>query len=113
MPTQWFLWEGNTADQRYWQAIRGRGGVRDPGMGENSRRENREIPRACSPTNGGERSEKASGLKSGMHAGGKSDAPIVPTKRANKTGEKSAAESVEGRGAPKGNAEQPTMQRTQ
>ena len=38
-----------------------------------------------------------------MYARGKSDGPVVPTKRANKTGTP-AAESVEERGSPKGNA---------
>jgi len=38
-----------------------------------------------------------------MNADRKSDGPIVPAKRTNKTGTP-AAESVEGRGSPKGNA---------
>ena len=38
-----------------------------------------------------------------MNADRKSDGPIVPAKRTNKTGTP-AAESVEGRGPPKGNA---------
>ena len=50
-----------------------------------------------------ERSENASGGTSGMHAHGKSDGLIVPAKRTNKTGTP-AAESVEERGSPKGNA---------
>ncbi len=50
-----------------------------------------------------ERSENASGGTAGMHAHGKSDGPIVPAKRMNKTGTP-AAESVEERGSPKGNA---------
>ena len=82
-------------------------------MRENSRRENREIPQVSPSANDGDRPEKASGRTSGMHAGGKSDVPIVPTKRANNADEQSAAESVEGRGTTKGNAEQPTMLRTQ
>jgi len=50
-----------------------------------------------------ERSENASGGTADMHAYGKSDGPIVPAKRTNKTGTP-AAESVEARGSPKGNA---------
>ena len=50
-----------------------------------------------------ERSENASGGTADMHAHGKSDVPIVPAKRTNKTGTP-AAESVEERGAPEGNA---------
>ena len=40
-----------------------------------------------------------------MHVSRESDGPIVPEKRANKAGLKAAAESVEGRGSTKGNAE--------
>ena len=105
--------EGNTADRRYGRVVCRRDGVGEPGMRENSRRENREIPQVSPSANDGDRPEKASGRTSGMHAGGKSDVPIVPTKRANNADEQSAAESVEGRGTTKGNAEQPTMLRTQ
>ena len=41
-----------------------------------------------------------------MHVPRESDDPIVPEKRANKAGQKAAAEPVEGRGSTKGNAEQ-------
>ena len=40
-----------------------------------------------------------------MHVSRESDGPIVPKKRANNAGPKAAAESVEGRGSTKGNAE--------
>ena len=50
-----------------------------------------------------ERPENASGGTAGVHARGKSDGPIVPAKWTNKTGTP-AAESVEERGSPKGNA---------
>ncbi len=59
----------------------------------------REFPRGCGTL---ERSANASGGTAGMHADGKSDGPIVPAKRTNKTGT-SAAESMEERGSPKGN----------
>ena len=39
-----------------------------------------------------------------MHVSEESDDPVVPTKRANKTGPLAEAESVEGRGSTKGNA---------
>lgn len=47
---------------------------------------------------GEERLEKASGRTSNMNAGGKTDGPIVPAKRANKAGA-----PVEERGSAKGN----------
>jgi hypothetical protein len=40
-----------------------------------------------------------------MHVFRESDGPIVPEKQANKAGLMAAAESVEGRGSTKGNAE--------
>ncbi len=70
-------------------------------MSENFKRENREIP-MVSKSKEEERSANASGGTADMHAIGKSDGPIVPAKRANKTGTP-AAESVEERGPPKGN----------
>jgi RNA-directed DNA polymerase len=50
------------------------------------------------------RSGKASCRTTDMHVSRESDDSIVPEKRANKTGPKAAAESVEGRGSTKGNA---------
>jgi group II intron reverse transcriptase/maturase len=82
-------------------------------MCENSRRENREIPQVSPQTNGGERSVKANGRTPDMYACGKSDVPIVPSIGANKAVEQTAAESKEGRGTTKGNADQTTMSRTQ
>ena len=78
-------------------------------MQGNSVHGNRETPGASTSSHapqaerGGDRSEKAGGRTSDMHALGESDGPIVPKKRANKAG-LSAAESVEGRGPTKGNA---------
>ena len=60
------------------------------------------APRACAD---GGRFEKAQGQTSDMHVTRESDDSIVPEKRANKAGPKAAAESVEGRGATKGNAQ--------
>jgi hypothetical protein len=77
-------------------------------MRGNSLHGNRETPKASTATNARkadgatERSEKAPGRTSGMHAFGESDGSIVPKKRANNA-ETSAAEPVEGRGPTKGN----------
>ena len=84
---------------------------KNPSMRGNFKRENREILRVPSST-GEERSEKASGRTSDMHARGKSDDSIVPAKRANKTGTL-AAEPVEERESPKGNTNQKVSPRTQ
>ncbi len=65
-----------------------------------SNRENREIP-SVSESLDSERSVNVSDGKTDMHADGKSDGPILPAKRTNKTGTQ-AAESVEERGSPKG-----------
>ena len=54
---------------------------------------------ACSA----ERSENVTDGNADMNANRKSDGPIVPAKRANKTGTP-VAESAEERGSPKGNA---------
>jgi RNA-directed DNA polymerase len=69
----------------------------------NSMRENRETPAIPVAGGGAGRPEKALRLTSGMHVAGESDDSIVPTKRANKAGLPTAAESVEGRGSVKGN----------
>ena len=71
-------------------------------MSENFKRENREIPMVSKPKEK-ERSANASGGTADTYAIGKSDGPIVPAKRTNKTGTP-VAESVEERGSPKGNA---------
>ena len=74
-------------------------------MCENSLRENRETQATLLPDGGRGRSEKASGQPSDMHVAWESDDSVVPAKRANKA-ERSAAESVEGRGSTKGNTAQ-------
>ena len=80
-----------------------------PSMRGNSLRGNRETPATSSAGGGEERSEEAHRRTSDMHVAGESDGPIVPKKRANKAGPTAAAESVEGRGPTKGNAEQPVL----
>jgi RNA-directed DNA polymerase len=72
-------------------------------MRGNSLRGNRETLETPVSQDAG-RSEKAS-RTADMHVSRESDGPIVPEKRANKAGPKAAAESVEGRGPTKGNAE--------
>jgi hypothetical protein len=78
------------------------------GMRGNSLHGNRETPKASVPSNAysadgaAERSEKARGRTSGVHTFGESDGSILPKKQANKA-DRSAAESVEGRGPTKGN----------
>lgn len=77
-----------------------------------SMRGNRETPEAP-PTDGVEgRSAKAQGHTADVHAFGESDDPIVPENQANKV-EQSAAESGEGRGSAKGNAQESAAYRAQ
>ena len=73
-------------------------------MRGNSLHGSRETLGTPAPQGGG-RPEKANGRTAGMHVSRESDGPIVPEKRANKAGLLAAAESVEGRGSTKGNAE--------
>jgi hypothetical protein len=70
----------------------------------NSKHGNRETLETPASQDAG-RSEKAYGRTSDMHVFRESDGLIVPQKRANKDGS-SSAESVEGRGSTKGNAQQ-------
>jgi RNA-directed DNA polymerase len=64
-----------------------------------STRENREIPvvSVASDGAGADRSVKASGRTADMHAAGKSDGRIVPTKDSNNSERTALAESLEGR----------------
>ena len=75
-------------------------------MRGNSLHGNRETLETPSPKVGEGRSEKALCRTADMYVSRESDGPIVPEKRANNAGPKAAAESVEGRGLTKGNAEQ-------
>ena len=59
------------------------------------------------------RSEKAECHNADMHATGKSDSLVVPEKRANNAGQRTAAESVEERGLTKENVKHLLMVRTQ
>ena len=72
-------------------------------MRGNSMHGNRETLEIPASQDAG-RSEKANGRTSDMHVSRESDGPIVPQKWANNDGS-SSAESVEGRGSTKGNAE--------
>ena len=72
---------------------------------------NRETPGAPSADGVVGRSEKATNLKSDMHANGESHGPIVPKKPPNKG--KPTAEVVEGRGPTKQNSQQVASPGTQ
>ena len=74
-------------------------------------RGSREAPET-SVSQEADRSEKARRRKSDVHVSGESDSSIVPKKRANK-GSVLPAESVEGRGLTKENAQQLLPGRTQ
>lgn len=83
-----------------------------PSTSGNSMHGNREAPEAP-PTDGVEgRSAKAPGRTADKHATGESDGSIVPQNQANKA-ETLAAESGEGRGPAKGNAQESAMHRAQ
>ncbi len=73
-------------------------------MRENSMHGNRETLDTPAPQDAG-RSGKVLCRTPDMHVSRESDGLIVPEKRANNAGPKAAAESVEGRGPTKGNAE--------
>ena len=75
-------------------------------------RGSRETPET-SVSQEADRSEKARCRKSDVHVSGESDSSIVPTKRANKGGLPTPAESVEGRELTEENAEQSLPGRTQ
>jgi len=82
-------------------------------MRQHSNRENREIPEVPMPNGGAGRLGKVNDHTPNMHASGKSDGLVVPTKQANKTGPTAAAEPVEGRRLAKGNTVKQTADRTQ
>jgi hypothetical protein len=77
-------------------------------MRQDSNRENRESPEVPMPNGGAGRLGKVHDHAPNMHASGKSDRLVVPTKQANKTGPTAVAEPVEGRRLAKGIA-RPTL----
>ncbi|MFH0821898.1 MAG: group II intron reverse transcriptase/maturase, partial [Pseudomonadota bacterium] len=82
-------------------------------MRGNSLRGNREVPSApMAESSGGPVGESPKAYTSDMYADGKSDGPIVPTKRPNNDGLKTLAEAVEGRGPTKGNTLPAAVART-
>ena len=88
--------------------------LRTDGSSHCGNRETSAVP--CGDQSPMGRSEKAVGHAADMHAAEESDEPIVPSKRANKADEAlpcAVAESVEGRGAAKGNEEKTQIDRTQ
>lgn len=74
-------------------------------------RETSEVP--CDDHSSMGRSEKAVGQTADKNASEESDELVVPAKQANKVGQPTTAESVEGRGLAKGNTEGPQTDRTQ
>jgi hypothetical protein len=108
VPTLYGEGEGHIRDGATREPRRNATESKTLGMRGNSLHGNRETPKAsvtpngCRADGGTERSEKANGRTSGMHAFGESDGSIVPKKQANKA-EALAAEPVEGRGPTKGN----------
>ena len=103
-PTLWNGGEGHTPHRASRERFDGAAESETLCMRGRSMRENRETPSASAIPPGAERSEKGERSTSDMYAVGESDDPIVPAKRANKTGPSAVAESVEGRGSTKGNA---------
>ena len=95
--------EGNTIRGAIASRVIGPAESKTLSMRESSMPENREIPSVPAagrkPWKG--RSGKACGHNPDMHAGGKSDRPIVPRKLPNKSG--AAASGAEGRGLAKEN----------
>lgn len=73
----------------------------------------RETPATSAAPMAADRLEKARGHNSNVHVAGESDSSIVPKKPANNGGVPPPAESVEGRGLTKENAEQSLLARTQ
>ena len=103
--------EGHTGDSATRELSSGTAESKTRGMRGNSMRGSRETPATPPPVVGEGRSAKANCHTADVYVAGESDALIVPKKRANKAAE--AAESVEGRGPTKGNADQPPTCRTQ
>src|SRR6266704_3352268 len=73
---------------------------------------NRETPEIPLPVGGRGRLGKVIDQALNAHVNGESDDLIVPGKQANRVGPTPAAESVEGRGAAKGNVAQQAAVRT-
>jgi RNA-directed DNA polymerase len=121
VPTVSSYWEGNTMSDDNRKPLVGAAESETLRMRGNSVHGNREIPRTsvCEADIGRDgktdRSEKVDDRTSDAHVRGKSDGPIVPQKRTNKTGQPSgepSAESVEERGPTKGNAAKTAAHRT-
>src|SRR3990167_7765981 len=85
--------------------------VKDPSRVQNLSAREPGDPHVTRAGNAG-RIGKASGYKPMMDDGGKSDGPMVPTKRPNKAAT-AAAEGVEGRGLTEGNTAERNAARTQ
>ena len=104
VPTLFPEGEGHTANSVQRELFTDAAESETLSMRGNSMHGNRETLEAPPPQGVG-RSEKALCRTSDMHVSRESDGSIVPEKQTNKAGPKAAAESVEGRGPTKGNAE--------
>src|SRR6516225_6029007 len=100
MPTLLSEAEGHTASDAHGESLVDPAQSKTLRMRGNSVHGNREIP-TSSVAEAADRSGKGTAHTPDMHDAGKSDAFLVPRKRANKG--RRPAESVEGRGAAKGN----------
>ncbi len=113
VPTPLFGAEGNNEDGVHGKSPSYPAQSKTRRMSEHSMHENRETPETSGSDGESDRPEKATRPPSGMHVSGESDGRIVPMKSPNNAGPSTAAEAVEGRRPAKGNAEQPTTDRTQ
>ncbi len=111
-PTPLSYAEGNTLRGRYREPSGGPARSETRSTCGTFSRENREIPRVPVTDGVAGRAGKADGRTPAMHARGKSDRPIVPTKPPNNAGQP-VAEAVEGRGLAKGNTGEQNAPRTQ
>ena len=117
MPTLWLVREGNTGDDAIGKSSTGTAESQTLSMHRNSNRENREIPEVSAHEEA-ERADNQAWVTSAMHAAGKSDESVVPTKLANNVSaeplrDAGAAESVEGRDSRTGNAQRANLDRAQ
>ncbi len=97
--------EGHTLRDDHRKSRRDAAESKNLSMRGNSLHGNRETLETPPPDSGEGRSAKAYSRTADTHVSGESDGPIVPKKRANNAGLKAVAESVEGRGPTKRNAE--------
>ena len=111
MPTLLSEAEGHTAGSAHGEPPADPAQSKTLRMRGNSSHGNREVPTSSAADGSADRSGKGTPRTPDTHDAGKSDALIVPRKRANNG--RQPAESVEGRGAAKGNGRRGATSRTQ